>query len=170
MKTIVILITALSITLLLSCDKETTRNNLDIISCEYSPCLEEIEVSADMTPTPISNYVSDNFDSTIKETKSLMCNDNETLFYEVELENDIQLLFDVDGNFVFQEVEVDEEENEIENLPQSIEDYLNMNHPNDTVVQSELEIEYGISFIEVDTDLNKFIFDTVGNLLCMGPN
>lgn len=65
--------------------------------------------------------------------------------YEIELENDIELIFDANGNFLGQGEDEDGNEDEDdtdinpEDLPQVILDYISENYPDNTIIEAEIE-------------------------------
>ncbi len=88
--------------------------------------------------------------------------------YEIELENDIELVFDANGNFLgLAEDENDEDEDDQDidpaDLPQNILDYISENYPNNTIIEAEIE-DVG----EYEVTLNNGVeleFDAEGNFL-----
>ena len=90
-------------------------------------------------PTAITDYVSANYPAAIITEAEL--EDNGTI--EVELDNDIELYFDSDGNILY----IDEE-NESENgetpiplsaVPTDITDYVGVNYPTLVIVEVEVQ-------------------------------
>lgn len=89
--------------------------------------------------------------------------------FEVELENDVELIFDGDGNFLGiaqDENEDDQGEDEEDinpsQLPQSILDYIAANYPENTIIEAERDSE------GYEVTLNNGVeleFDLDGNLL-----
>ncbi len=88
--------------------------------------------------------------------------------YEIELENDIELVFDANGNFLgLAEDENDEDEDDQDidpaDLPQNILDYISENYPNNTIIEAEIEDDG-----EYEVTLNNGVeleFDAEGNFL-----
>ncbi|GAA4320024.1 hypothetical protein GCM10023115_46810 [Pontixanthobacter gangjinensis] len=88
--------------------------------------------------------------------------------YEIELENDVELVFDANGNFLGQgedenEDEDDDEEIDPADLPQNILDYISENYPDNTIIEAEIEDDG-----EYEVTLNNGVeleFDSEGNFL-----
>ncbi len=88
--------------------------------------------------------------------------------YEIELEDDVELIFDSDGNFLGRgedENEDDDDDEEINpaDLPQNILDYISENYPDNSIIEAELEDDG-----EYEVTLNNGVeleFDSEGNFL-----
>lgn len=103
-------------------------------------------------PAAIDDYVLLNYpNDTILE---VYYEDGE---YEVELSSDIELLFDLDGNFLEAE-----ENTEVSEWPAAIDEYLALNYPDAQIDKVELEDEE----YEVELDSGtELLFDLDGNFL-----
>ncbi|MDX1542584.1 MAG: PepSY-like domain-containing protein [Christiangramia sp.] len=95
-------------------------------------------------PQNILDFISANYPGVGIEEAELENNGN----YEVELENDVELIFDGDGNFLGQaqdenddEQGEDEEDIDPDDLPQTILDYIAENYPDNTIIEAEMEEE-----------------------------
>ena len=85
------------------------------------------------------------------------------------MDNDIELIFDGEGNFLGQakdenEDEEGEDEEDINpaDLPQVIQDYITENYPDNTIIEAEVDED------EYEVTLNNGVeleFDLEGNLL-----
>ena len=116
-------------------------------------------------PQNILDFISANYPGVGIEEAELENNGN----YEVELENDVELIFDGDGNFLGQaqdenddEQGEDEEDIDPDDLPQTILDYIAENYPDNTIIEAEMEEE------GYEVTLNNGIelkFDQEGNFL-----
>lgn len=108
-------------------------------------------------PVAIDDYVANNYpDAEIDEVE---LNGDGT--YEVELDNDTELLFDADGNFL--EVIMEEDEDEaVTEWPTAIDEYVAANHP-DTIIE-EVELKDGIYEVEL-SDGTELEFDADGNFI-----
>lgn len=83
-------------------------------------------------PQNILSYISTNFpNATIIKAE---LDDN---FYEVELNNGMELYFDAQGNFLGSEV--DDRPVAIGDLPAAITQYVSQNYPNQTIVSAEID-------------------------------
>lgn len=90
--------------------------------------------------------------------------------YEIELDNDIELIFDANGNFLgiaHDENEDDDEQDDTDihpdNLPQAIKDYISSNYPEETIIEAEIEDD-GSYEITLDNGI-EIEFDEDGNFL-----
>ena len=116
-------------------------------------------------PQNILDFIDNNFPGVDIEEAELENNGN----FEVELENDVELIFDGNGNFLGQaQDENDDEQGEDEEdidpsaLPQIILDYIAENYPDSTIIEAEME-EDGY-----EVTLNNGVeleFDEEGNFL-----
>ena len=113
-------------------------------------------------PAAIDEYVAQNYpDASIEEVE---LEDDGT--YEVELDNDVELIFDADGNFLEEEMEDEEgedEDNYVTDYPAAIDEYVAQNYPDATIEEVELEDD-GTYEVELDNDI-ELIFDADGNFL-----
>jgi hypothetical protein len=87
--------------------------------------------------------------------------------YEIELSNDVELIFDSNGNFLGQGEDENEDEDDINiepsDLPQNILDYIAENYPNNTIIEAEIEDDGNY-----EVTLNNGVeleFDSDGNFL-----
>lgn len=91
-------------------------------------------------PADILDFVSTHFPGSTIEEAERENNGN----YEVELSEDVELIFDAEGNFLGR---ADDDENDdkddddiaISELPQVILDYIATNYPNNTIIEAEKE-------------------------------
>lgn len=124
---------------------------------------EEVEVSE--LPQNILDFIAQNYPGVVIEEAELENNGN----YEIELENDVELIFDPEGNFLGQaQDENDDDQGEDEdinpaNLPQVILDYISENYPDNTIIEAEVESDGSY-----EVTLNNGVeleFDADGNFL-----
>ncbi|QYA25863.1 hypothetical protein G3I01_10195 [Gramella sp. MT6] len=88
--------------------------------------------------------------------------------YEIELEDDVELIFDSDGNFLGRGEDENEDDDDDEDinpadLPQNILDYISENYPDNSIIEAELEDDG-----EYEVTLNNGVeleFDSEGNFL-----
>ena len=125
---------------------------------------EEEEEGTEVTdyPAAIDTYVGTNYPNSSIEEVLLM--DDGT--YIVELDDDTELRFDADGNFIEVVEDDDEEEEEGEEVtdyPMMIDDYLNTNYPNDTIDEVRL-LDDGNYIVELESDI-VILFDANGNFI-----
>ncbi len=116
-------------------------------------------------PQNILDFISNKYPGVTIEGAELENNGN----YEVELENDVELIFDGDGNFLGQAQDEneddqgeDEEDIDPSELPQIILDYIAENYPDNTIIEAEMEEE------GYEVTLNNGVelkFDEQGNFL-----
>jgi len=114
-------------------------------------------------PLLIDEYLATNYPDS--ELLGVSTDGNE---YEVELADGTKLIFDVDGNFLEEELPemTEEEEEETDSLitewPTGIDEYVLLNYPNDTIL--EVYYEEGEYEVELSSDI-ELIFDVDGNFL-----
>ncbi|MCG9971319.1 PepSY-like domain-containing protein [Christiangramia crocea] len=126
---------------------------------------DDEEIDPSDLPQVILDFISNNYPGVNIEEAELENNGN----YEVELENDVELIFDANGNFLGQAQDEngddqgeDEEDIDPSDLPQIILDYIAENYPDNTIIEAESEEE------GYEVTLNNGIeleFDQNGNLL-----
>jgi hypothetical protein len=126
----------------------------------------DVEVDISELPQNIIDFVNQYYPGIDIEEAELESNGN----YEIELENDVELIFDTNGNFLGQaqdenddEQGDDDEDIDPANLPQVILDYISENYPDNTIIEAEIE---GDGSFEVT--LNNGVeleFDADGNFL-----
>ncbi len=101
---------------------------------------EDVDVSE--LPENIIDFVNQYYPGVAIEEAELENNGN----YEIELENDVELIFDTNGNFLGQAHDENEDEQgdhdediDPANLPQAILDYISENYPDNTIIEAEIE-------------------------------
>lgn len=122
------------------------------------------EISVGDLPAAIRDFISTYFPGTNIEEAEKENNGN----FEIELSNDVEIIFDADGNFLGRaddddNDDIDDEDIEISELPQAILDYIASNYPENTIIEAEIEND---STYEVT--LNNGVelkFDAAGNFL-----
>ena len=117
-------------------------------------------------PQNIRDFIAANYPGVSIEEAELENNGN----YEIELENDVEIIFDSAGNFLGvardeNDNDQDEDETDINpaDLPQNIKDYIRSTYPNNTIIEAEIE---GDGSYEVT--LNNGVeleFDSEGNFI-----
>ncbi len=118
---------------------------------------EEDEIDPSALPQNIIDYIFSNYAEPVIVEAEM-----EDEGYEVELSDGTELLFDIDGNFI---AEDQDEEDEIEptDLPQEILDYIATNYPGTEVSKAEFDNDEGY---EVKlSDGTELYFDVDGNFL-----
>ena len=121
-------------------------------------------ISESEIPQNIRAFIAENFPGVEIEEAEIESNGN----YEIELENDVELIFSSSGQFLGIAEDENEDENDDEeidpaDLPQNILDYINENYPENTIIEAEIE-EDG----DYEVTLNNGVeleFDSEGNFL-----
>ena len=121
-------------------------------------------VSVSELPQNILDFIEQYFPGVEIEEAEKENNGN----YEIELENDVELIFDSNGNFLGQGEDENEDENDDEeidpaDLPQNILDYINENYPDNSIIEAEFEDDE-----KFEVTLNNGVeleFDADGNFL-----
>jgi uncharacterized membrane protein YkoI len=98
-------------------------------------------------PDAIDVYISANYQGASVHEVYLRQFADGSVYYEVELNNGVELYFDGDGNYLG--MDDDGDDVSTTDLPQSIVDYINNNYPDETIVQAEIDMENGQMVYEV---------------------
>lgn len=98
------------------------------------------DIEAGDLPASIRDFIATHFPGTTIEEAERENNGN----YEIELSNDVELIFDADGKFLGRADDEDDEDKddddiEVSELPQAILDYISSNYPNNTIIEAEKE-------------------------------
>lgn len=115
-------------------------------------------------PEKIRNFIATHFPEATIEEAEKENNGN----YEVELSNDVELIFDADGNFLGRADDDDNDDRDdddiaVSELPQVIRDYIAENYPNNSIVEAEREDD---NTFEVTLNNGvELYFDSDGNFL-----
>lgn len=124
------------------------------------------DVNISDLPKSIIDFITANYPGVSIEEAEVENNGN----YEIELENDVELIFDADGNFLGvardeNDNDQDEDETDIDptDLPQIIKDYIIDNYPNNTIIEAEIE-EDGSYEVTLNNGV-ELEFDTDGNFV-----
>jgi len=127
---------------------------------------DEEEIDPADLPQTIIDYLAENYPGVdIDEVEY-----DDDGYYEVELDNGVELYFDEDGNLIGmddddEEDEGDEEEIDPADLPQTIIDYLAENYPGVDIDEVEYDDD-GYYEVELDNGVELY-FDEDGNLIGM---
>lgn len=98
------------------------------------------DIAAANLPEKIRNFISTHFAGASIEEAELENNGN----YEIELSNDITVVFDANGEFLGR---IDDDDNDdsddediaVSDLPQVVRDYIANNYPDQTIIEAERE-------------------------------
>lgn len=112
---------------------------------------------------PIRDYVSTNYPSQVITGWDLQGNEQ-----DIELSNDVELVFDLDGNFVRVDRADDDDSNYDDetvltdgDIPAEITTFVNTHFPDNAIVQVIREVDSGITSYEVTLSGNiELDFDT----------
>lgn len=125
---------------------------------------EDIEASE--LPQHILDFINEHFPGVGIDEAERENNGN----FEVELNNGVELVFDGDGNFlgIAQDQNEDEDEHgetdiHPDDLPQAIKDYINLNYPDNFIIEAEIE-ENGFYEVTLNNGM-ELEFDETGNFL-----
>ncbi|SHG71611.1 Putative beta-lactamase-inhibitor-like, PepSY-like [Salegentibacter echinorum] len=122
------------------------------------------DIAASELPQNIKDFLEKHYAGIAVEEAEIENNGN----YEVELENDVEIIFDADGNFLGQAEDEsgyddsDDEDIAVADLPQVIQDYIADNYPDQKIIEAEREDD------GFEVNLNNGVeltFDTEGNFL-----
>lgn len=166
------LLFALTLFCLISCgDDDDYGIPIDITMCTgeiISPTDRTGAVSLDITdwPLAIRSYIASELPGYSTISVLQYESDSAQRFFLVELDSQGALLFSESLDFICAEGDFnsnyDDDEIAIENLPQSIIDYINTNYPGIGI--DEAEFEDGEYEIELDNDI-ELCFDAQGNFI-----
>ncbi|MHA6278635.1 PepSY-like domain-containing protein [Salinimicrobium sp. CAU 1759] len=123
---------------------------------------EDIAVSD--LPAAIREFVNTHFPGASIEEAERENNGN----FEIELSNDVELIFDADGNFLGRAEDDDNDDSDdediaVDDLPQAVRDYIAANYPDNSIIEAEREDDGGY-----EVTLNNGVeleFDAEGNFL-----
>ena len=123
----------------------------------------DLHVNTSALPQNILDYIVQNYPGmTIREAE---IEDNNN--YEVKLNNDLELIFDSEGNFLGEDTDDDDnfgdEDMSVDEVPQKIKDFISTYFPGATIVKAEKE-NNGNFEIELSND-EELIFDAQANFL-----
>ena len=115
-------------------------------------------------PAAIREFITTHFSNATIEEAERENNGN----YEVELSNDVELIFDSAGKFLGRADDDDNDDRDdddiaISDLPQVILDYITTNYPDNSIIEAEREDDNGF-----EVTLNNGVeleFDSEGNFL-----
>lgn len=99
------------------------------------------DIAASELPQNIIDFLDEYYSGATVEEAEIENNGN----YEIELDNDVEVIFDANGNFLGQAEDEngyddsDDEDIAIAELPQTIRDYVSTNYPDNTIVEAERE-------------------------------
>lgn len=115
-------------------------------------------------PEKIRNFITTHFAGTTIEEAERENNGH----FEVELSNDVKLIFDADGNFLGRADDEDNDDKDdddiaVSELPQVIKDYIAENYPDNTIIEAEREDDD--SFEVTLNNGMELKFDAEGNFV-----
>lgn len=131
----------------------------------------DMDINPADLPQSILDYILVNYPNETISEAELENNGN----YEIELSNDVELIFDSNGVFLgvgADEDDMDDDDDgdndqviDAASSPQTILDYISTNYPNDTIVQAKIESdgEYEVTLstgIELHFDANGVFIET----------
>lgn len=152
---------------IVSCSKDNSISNPnDPTNANLVASRADNAINVATLPQAILDYISTNYPNETVQTSEIEDNGN----YEVYLSNNIELIFDTNGDFLG----IDDDSNGTygdthinpTDLPQTILDYILANYPNNTITEAELE-NNGNYEIELDND-TVLVFDGNGTFLGAG--
>ena len=122
------------------------------------------DISPADLPESIRTFVATHFSGANIEEAERENNGN----YELELSNDVELIFDANGEFLGRVDDEDDEERDdddiaISELPQSIIDYIATTYPDHSIIEAEREDDE--SFEVTLNNGMELLFDAEGNFL-----
>lgn len=171
-----LIITCFAVMAFISCGDDDNYQILD-----YQICVDEIIAEANIEnltslqlaewPSDIRSYITSEFPGYSISSMETYNDANAVQYILATMDNGGLLLFDESNTFIcgdnsFQngngDDEYDEEYINIEDLPQSIKDYIATNYPNNTIKKAEFED--GEYEVKLDGDI-ELCFDAQGNFI-----
>lgn len=137
------------------------------VSVRISPCEDGREVDAGALPQAALDYLNERLPNVAIEEVEIFDRGGTSVF-GVHLEDDLEILFDIDGLVIRGGDDDDEENINLQDLPAAIVDYVAANFPNVSIDLAETELEFGESYIEVYlSNGQELYFDMDGDFLCI---
>lgn len=121
-------------------------------------------------PDAVSNYITTNYPNyTIEESEyDRTCDSTEIIEVELEMgNNEIELTFDTEGNFLYAELEIDSA-----NLPTAVSGSITTNFPNYTLDDEAEELTLADGSMQYEVELEgtndelEVLFAADGTVLC----
>lgn len=122
------------------------------------------DIAPNDLPESIRNFVNTHFSGADIEEAERENNGN----FEIELSNDVKLIFDADGNFLGRaddedNDDLDDEDISIGDLPQAVRDYISANYPDNSIIEAEREDD-GTYEVTLNNGV-EIEFDAQGNFI-----
>lgn len=123
---------------------------------------QDTNISAAELPTVATNYITTNYPTATIQEANHKANGN----YEVKLNNDLELNFSPQGNFLFADMSGNDDGTEINfsQLPGNAQNYINTNFANETIDKIRILDDNGNYFVKFDSD-TKLWFSPTGQHL-----
>jgi len=158
-----------------ACNKQDTIPLLNaelaaITFNEYNPCLESFEVDPLLVPNAIQEMINSQYPS----AKILVVkgqNDNGTLFYGVQLDNEKELLFSTDATVLVENTTKADEVIAIQDLSTTLRTFVAANFSGSSIESATKMDEFGNQYLKISLGQNnQLIFDTSENFICASGN
>ena len=140
------------------------------VEAALSPCDDGESISASQLPQSVIDFLAENYPNSEISDADIYQLGNNVRTYAVELDDDLEILFDENGLVISASNDDDDEAIPFDELPASIVDYISANYPGATAVAAEFEDFYGSTYIEVELDQFddlELYFTTDGAFLCL---
>lgn len=140
------------------------------VTVEISPCDDGESISVSELPQSVIDFLDENYPNSDISDADIYQFVNNVLTYAVELDDDLEILFDENGLVIGASNDDDDEDIPLDELPASIIDYISANYPGATIEEAEFDDYYGTTYIEVELagfDDLELYFTTDGEFLCL---
>lgn len=135
----------------------------------YTPCEEDLDITADELPDAIFAYLESNYPGfEIDDLDQYLENGDQRFGLEIDYQDEeIELLFTAEGNLINAGEDGEEVTVDVDQLPQAAQDYLDMEFPNAAIEEVSLELDYGYEFFEVSLSNQVEVYFTAdGTFAC----
>ena len=135
----------------------------------YTPCEEDLDITADELPDAIFAYLESNYPGfEIDDLDQYLENGDQRFGLEIDYQDqEIELLFNAEGELISSGPDTDDVYVDDDQLPQAALDYLNIKFPNAAIEEVSIEVEYGIEFFDVDLSNGVDVYFTAdGTFAC----
>ena len=134
----------------------------------FDPC-GGVAITIEDLPASVLDYLEDNFPNYDLNEITEYINGTSVQFGLQLEQNDIQLelLFSEDGILISSGNNVGGQAVPLGDLPQAVIDFINENYPDLNIDLAELELQFGLTFLEIElSDNMTVIFNAAGEFLC----
>jgi hypothetical protein len=140
------------------------------VDLEISPCDDGESIDVSQVPQAIIDFLDENYPNSDISDVDLYQFVNNVLAYAIELDDDLEILFDENGLVISASNDDDDDDIAIADLPAAVIEYIAANYPDASIDEAEFDDYYGTTYIEVELDQFddlELYFTTDGVFLCL---